>query len=71
MLRLIGAAQIIEAERRIAGPGEMHIQRIPGRGARGAPTTTISETNPLMINKDIRQPDPRAALADNVSAEYS
>lgn len=59
-------------ERHIAGhaskagpPGAMHIQRIPrARGlARGSnDATTISETNPLMINKSICQPlDPRAS----------
>lgn len=55
------------------GPRAMHIQRTPGLGARGPnDATTISETNPLMINKVIRQPRrTRERLADNVSAEYS
>lgn len=45
----------------------------PGPGAQGPnDATTISETNPLMINKGIRQPRwTRERLADNVSAEYS
>lgn len=48
------------------GPRAMHIQRTPGPGARGPnDATTISETNPLMINKGIRQPRwTRERLAD-------
>jgi len=76
--RLIGVVEIIEAERHIAGhaskagPRAMHIQRTPwARCARPNDATTISETNPLMINKGIRQPKTRERLADNLSVEYS
>lgn len=80
--RLIGAVQIIEPISRAPYRGAHKRSRAPERCifngppglAREAPTdaTTISETNPLMINKGIRQPRwTRERLADNVSAEYS
>lgn len=61
-------------EQRAGGPGAMHIQRAPRGPERARPydATTISETNPLMINKGIRQPGwTRERLADNLSVAYS
>lgn len=65
-LRLIGAVQIIEpisrapyrgARKRSRAPERCIFNGPPGPGARGLnDATTISETNPLMINKGIRQP---------------
>lgn len=74
-LRLIEAVQIIEpisrapyrGARKRSKPGpqsDAYSTDLLGPAGREIPTdaTTISETNPLMINKDIRQPlDPRAS----------
>lgn len=48
----------------------MHIERTPWASRGDA--TTISETNPLMINKGVRHlSKSRERLADNLSVEYS